>query len=61
MAAVVVVQDGCDSLALLHTFLYPVVRPDALAHQRGGQGRLMDCAFRDGKDLLVWRPDDTRS
>ena len=51
-----VIQDGCNSVALLHTVLHPLLRPDAAAHKRGGEGNTLDGTLRHGKDLPVWRP-----
>lgn len=32
MAAIAVIQDRCDCIALLHTFLHLIVRSDAATH-----------------------------
>ena len=42
---------------VLHTILYPVLRPDAAAYQYNSKGRALGCALRNGKDLPVWRSD----
>ena len=56
MAAIIVIQDRCNSLAVLYSILYPIIRTDAFANQRYGKGHPMDNPVRIGKDLSVWRP-----
>lgn len=60
LATVTVVQDGCHRVAVLHSLLYLIVRPDAIAHQRSGKRCFMDRSFRIGQDLSVWGLDNFR-
>ena len=53
MAAIPVIQDWCHRPVVLHTLLYPVLRPDVAAHQYISKGRALGCALRTGQDLPV--------
>lgn len=59
MATVIVIQDWRDCIALLHTFLYLVICTNAAAHKCNGKGNTMDHPLRTGKDLPIWRPNDS--
>lgn len=61
MVAVAIVPHGSHCVAQLHTLLCSVVCTDVAAHQRGGEGGVVDGAVRNGKDLSVRRFDDSRS
>lgn len=59
MVAVVVISHRSDRVALLHTFLYHLLCPNASAYQCGRQRSAVDNIFRTGQDIPIWRLDDT--
>ncbi len=61
MVAVAIVPHRSNCATQLHTLLRSVVCTDVAAHQRSSEGCVMDGAVRNGKNLSVWRFDDSRS
>lgn len=61
MAAIIIIQDRCNSLAVLYSILYSIIRTDAFANQCHGKGHPVDSSVWIGKNLSVWRPDDSWS
>ena len=56
-----IVQDRCNCIALLHTVLHPLVRPNGVAHQHRSERRALGGPLRIGQDLPIWRPHDIGS
>lgn len=60
MAERTLVPHGRHRAPPMHPLLYPVVRSDALAHQRRGKRGALDHPLWLGQDLPVWGTDDPR-
>ena len=60
MVAVALLQDWSYRIDELHTVLYFILRPDGTTYKRCSKRYSLDGTLRTGKDLSVWRPDNTR-
>ena len=57
----IVVPHRRSGIALLHTLLHPLVRPNGPAHQHRGERCALGGPLRIGQDLPIRRPHDIGS
>ena len=61
MVTIAIIPYWGDSFIVLHTFLYIIFCTDAVAHQHNSERCALDSTLRFGKNLPVWRADNSRS